>query len=370
MNVSVPVSKAVTKTCDCGFDVSCYQLIHANHPLVSRGLRLPARKLAAGFASLDRKDPSVKSSHRERNRFTRRQFIQTSALAGAALLSPWPVAQSVAAAVPTTARTAVDQVALGQTGLKLSRLGFGTGSNSGHEQTALGKADFTKLIHYAYDQGITYFDCAQAYSTFEWMGDAIKGLPREKLFIQSKIPGQPGDVLAAIDHHRKVFNTDYVDSLLIHCMVKHQWTDDWKRIMDGFNEAKEKQWIRAKGVSCHSLPALRAASASDWTEVHLVRVNPQGKRMDGEAEETWNNADPTHEVAPVMAEIKTIHAKGRGVIGMKIIGNGQFVNAEDRERSIRFAMSCRDIDAVVIGFTSRAQVDEAIERMDRALKEV
>jgi predicted aldo/keto reductase-like oxidoreductase len=153
-------------------------------------------------------------------------------------------------------------------------------------------------------------------------------------------------------------------------MVKNQWTDDWKRIMDGFNEAKDRKWIRAKGVSCHSLPALRTATASDWTEVHLVRVNPQGKRMDGEAEEVWNNDDPTHDVAPVMAEIKATHAKGRGVIGMKIIGNGQFVNAEDREKSIRFAMACKEIDAIVIGFTSRAQIDEALERMNRALKEV
>ncbi|HEY1490182.1 MAG TPA: aldo/keto reductase [Verrucomicrobiae bacterium] len=310
----------------------------------------------------------MKKSHC--NGVSRRQFIQTSAIAGAALLSPWSLAKSDAAASPTTARTAVDQVALGRTGLKLSRLGFGTGSSNGHDQTALGKDSFIDLIHYAYDQGITYFDCAQAYATFGWIGDAIKGLPREKLFIQSKVPGKPGDVLAAIDHHRKVFNTDYVDSLLIHCMVKNQWTDDWKRIMDGFNEAKERKWILAKGVSCHSLPALRAATASDWTEVHLVRVNPQGKRMDGMAEEVWNNADPTHDVAPVMSEIKTMHAKGRGVIGMKIIGNGQFVNAYDREKSIRFAMACREIDAIVIGFTSREQIDEAIERMNRALKEV
>lgn len=301
---------------------------------------------------------------------SRRQFIQTSAFAGAALLSPWSLTRSRAADASATARTAVDQVTLGKTGIKLSRLGMGTGSSGGHEQAALGKDGFIKLIHYAYDQGITYFDCAQAYATFDWMGDAIKGLPREKLFIQSKVPGKPADILASIDHHRKVFNTDYVDSLLIHCMVKNQWTDDWKRIMDGFNEAKEKKWIRAKGVSCHSLPALRAATASDWTEVHLVRVNPQGKRMDGEAEEVWNNDDPTHDVPPVMAEIKAMHAKGRGVIGMKIIGNGQFVNAEDREKSIRFAMACREIDAVVIGFTSRAQIDEAIERMNRALKEV
>jgi len=211
---------------------------------------------------------------------------------------------------------------------------------------------------------------AQQYATFEWIAAAVKGLPREKLFIQSKVPGQPRDVLAAIDHHRKVFNTDYVDSLLIHCMVKNQWTDDWKRVMDGFNEAKDKQWIRAKGASCHSLPALRAATASDWAEVHLVRVNPQGKRMDGLAEEVWNNNDPTHDVEPVMTEIKTMHAKGRGVIGMKIIGNGQFVDAADREKSIRFAMACKEIDAVVVGFTSKEQIDEAIRRMNRALKEV
>jgi len=312
----------------------------------------------------------VKKSPHTHQDFSRRHFIQTSALAGVALLSPWSLVASGAAGTPMPTRTAVDQVTLGRTGLKLSRLGFGTGSNSGHEQAALGKEAFTKLIHYAYDQGITYFDAAQTYSTFEWIGDAIKGLPREKLFIQSKVPGQPADVLAAIDHHRKVFNTDYVDSLLIHCMVKNEWTDGMKRIMDGFNEAKEKQWIRAKGVSCHSLPALRTATASDWTEVHLVRVNPQGKRVDGLAEEVWNNDDPTHDVSPVVAEIKNMHAKGRGVIGMKIIGNGQFVNPEDREKSIRFAMACKEIDAVVIGFTSQAQIDEAIERINRALKEV
>jgi len=312
----------------------------------------------------------MKSSSHPAHNVSRRQFIQTSAAAGAALLAPWPGLVPSATAAATPNRTAVDQVALGKTGLQLSRLGIGTGSDSGHLQSALGKEAFIKLIRYAYDQGITYIDTAQAYSTFGWIGDAIKGLPREKLFIQSKVPGQPGDVLAAIDHHRKTFNTDYVDSLLIHCMVQHEWTDGWKRVMDGFNEAKDKKWIRAKGVSCHSLPALRSAVASDWTDVHLVRVNPQGKRIDGQAEEVWNNDDPTHDVAPVMAEIKNTHARGRGVIGMKIIGNGQFVNPEDREKSIRFAMGCKNIDAIVIGFTSSAQIDEAIERMNRALKEV
>jgi predicted aldo/keto reductase-like oxidoreductase len=174
-------------------------------------------------------------------------------------------------------------------------------------------------------------------------------------------------VLDAIDHHRKVFDTDYVDSMLIHCMVKDDWTEEWKRVMDGFNQAKEKGWIRAKGVSCHSLPALRQAITTPWTEVHLVRVNPQGRRIDGPEQETWN--DRLHDVSPVLAEIKAMRAKGRGIIGMKIIGNGEFVNAEDREKSIRFAMSRPELDAVVIGFKSRAEIDEAIQRMNRALAE-
>lgn len=292
--------------------------------------------------------------------FNRRQFIQRSALAtGALILAGCSGLKATAAK-----RTATDQVALGKTGLRLSRLGFGTGSNSGEVQKALGQQAFNDLIRYAYDQGITYFDCAQSYATFEWIAGAIKGLPREKLFIQSKIGGKPDKILEAIDHHRSVFNTDYVDSMLIHCMVAQGWTDEYQRIMEAFDTARDKKWIRAKGVSCHSLPALRAATASPWTEVHLVRVNPQAKHIDGE-EQTWNK--PGNDLGPVLAELQQMRAKGRGVIGMKIIGNGDFTNPEDRERSIRYAMSRPELDSVVIGFKSRAEIDEALSRMNSAL---
>jgi len=300
------------------------------------------------------------------SRINRREFLQTSLTATSALVLG---SGSLVAEQGKTAakRTAVDQVTLGQTGIKLSRLGMGTGSNSGHVQRELGQEGFNSLVKYAYDQGITYFDCSQTYQTFEWLGGAIKGLPREKLFIQSKIPGQPEKILDVIDHHRKVFDTDYVDTMLIHCMIKDGWTDQWKRIMDGFDEAKQKGWIRSKGVSCHSLPALRGATASPWVEVHLVRVNPQGRRIDGPEESVWN--DKVHDVSPVVEQLMAMRAKGRGVIGMKIIGNGEFLDAEDREKSIRFAMSRPELDAVVIGFKNRSEVDEAIKRINSALAE-
>ena len=307
----------------------------------------------------------MKSPSRAAHRIDRRQFLRTSAAAvAAAMLAPPALRAGASEAVK---RTATDQVTLGETGIKLSRLGFGTGVNNGYDQVALGKETFIKLIRHAYDQGLTYIDTAQAYATFGWIGEAIKGLPREKLFIQSKVPGRPDDILATIDHHRKTLNTDYVDSLLIHCMTRDRWTDEWKRIMDGFNEAKEKKWIRAKGVSCHSLPALRAATASDWTEVHLVRVNPQGAYTDWE-EADWDGSS-RHDIAPVMEQIKLAHAKGRGVIGMKLVGNGTFKDAADREKAARFAMACKEINAVVIGFTRLEQIDEAIQRINRALAE-
>lgn len=292
-------------------------------------------------------------------KLSRRQFVQRqAALAGAAL----------AAASPSLAakRSATDIVPLGRTGLHISRLGFGTGSNSGKIQHDLGQEGFNKLIRYAYERGITYLDCAQSYRTFDWIAGAIKGLPREKLFLQSKIPGKPQDVLAAIDRHRQVFQTDYIDSLLVHCMVKTNWTDDWKRILDGFEEAKSRQWIRSKGVSCHSLPALQAAAASGWTEVHLVRVNPQGVWMDT-PQQVFDATSDSTAVSPVMEQIKAMDAKGHGVIGMKIIGNGTFTTPEDRDKSIRFAMSQPEIHSVVIGFKNTAEIDEAIERIDRAL---
>jgi len=296
-----------------------------------------------------------------KNHVSRRDFIIRLGATGLAAT----VGSALSAAV-SAKRTSVDQVPLGKTGLKVSRLGFGAGSNSGNVQRALGQEGFNRLVRYAYDQGITWFDCAQSYRTFDWLGGAIKGLPREKIFIQSKIPGQPQDVLAAVDSHRKMYQTDYVDSLLIHCMVKDRWTDGFKRVMDGLEEAKSRKWILAKGVSCHSLPALRTATADSWTDIHLVRVNPQAKHIDG-MEETWNKSGD--DIAPVLKELAVMREKGRGVIGMKLIGDGDFKNPEDRERSIRFAMSRPEIDAVVIGFKSTEEIDEAIRRMNAALAE-
>jgi hypothetical protein len=299
------------------------------------------------------------------DRMNRRQFLGASvAAAGTAALVP----ASLLAGEKAAKRTAVDQVPLGKTGLKLSRLGFGTGTNSGKVQRDLGREGFCSLIRYAYDRGVTYIDTAQSYQTHELVREAIKGLPREKLFIQTKIPGAPENPSAVLDRYRKELGVDYLDSVLCHYATTDKWDDERRRVMDGLEEAKLKKIVRAQGVSCHGLPALTRATQVNWVDVHLVRINPQGRHTDGPTYR-WNGDGYETTLEQVMNEIRQMRAKGRGIIGMKLIGNGDFKRPEDREKSIRFAMQCGLLDAAVIGFASRAEIDEAIQRMDRALAE-
>lgn len=296
---------------------------------------------------------------------TRRQFFGTTAtLAGTAMLSPC----AILAEQKPAKRTATDQVTLGKTGIKLSRLGIGTGSNSGQVQRELGREGFDRLIRYAYERGITYIDTAQNYHTHDFIREAIKGLPREKLFIQTKMPDAPEKPLEVLDRYRQELGVDYLDSVLSHYATTDDWPEQRKRVLDALDEAKEKKIIRAKGVSCHGLPALTRATKVDWVDVHLVRINPQGRHVDGPTYQ-WNSHGNETTMPEALKEITAMRAKGRGIIGMKLIGNGDFKDPADREKSIRYAMQSGVLDAVVIGFASTAEIDEAIERINRALAE-
>jgi predicted aldo/keto reductase-like oxidoreductase len=307
---------------------------------------------------------------------SRREFLRTSVTltasgAAAAALARGRLAAGEAEDEPDeetkTAPNPTDLVPLGKTGEKICRIGLGTGSNSGDVQRELGQEGFTRLIRHGYDRGIRFVDTADMYKIHEWVARAIKGLPREKLWIQTKMRWEPQFIAEGawkcLDRFRKELDTDYIDSLLIHCATTPNWPEELKAMRDVFDEAKEKKLIRVKGVSCHGLPALRAATKSDWVEVHLCRVNPQGRHVDG-ITGRWSEPGKTEEA---FAEIRAMRGKGRGVIGMKIIGNGDFKKPEDREQSIRFAMQSRLVDAVVIGCKSPAEIDEALERMQRAL---
>jgi predicted aldo/keto reductase-like oxidoreductase len=287
----------------------------------------------------------------------RREFIERSlAAAGAAALGGAPAVE----AKPRRLKSAVDRVPLGKTGLTMPFLGIGTGTvgwNHQSNQTRIGQEAFTRLIRHAYDQGVRYIDCADQYGSHTYLKQALKGLPREKLFIQTKIINRTApEAKADLDRFRGEVGTDYFDSVLIHVVTKPSWVDDFKGVRDVLSAAKEKQVVQAHGVSCHSLEALQAAAASRWVEVDLARLNPKGLHMDASPRE-------------VCAVLDRMHAAGKGIIGMKILGQGELAGEAEREAALRFALSQRCLDAMVIGFETPAQLDDVVRRINRILAE-
>jgi 1-deoxyxylulose-5-phosphate synthase len=301
---------------------------------------------------------------------TRRDFLKEATVsAGVAL-----VASRAPGFSAEKERKASDQVTLGKTGIKLSRLGFGCGTNSGNMQRELGHGKFNELIRYAYDQGITYFDTADSYGTHTWVAEAIKDIPREKLYIQSKIMPMGGfggfgddseNALHILNRFRKELNMDYIDTVLLHCQISPDWDEQTKRLRDGLEEAKQKKIIRAHGVSCHSLAATMKAASLNWVDVNLVRVNPQGVNIDSQEMSVFGQSSES-DFPAVVEQLKIMKKNGHGVIGMKLIGEGVFQNIEDRRKAFTWAMQSNLVDAVVVGMKNRAEIDEAIRHINAA----
>lgn len=291
---------------------------------------------------------------------TRREFLGQSAVAVGALTASGQLA-AAADAVPRKLKNIADQVVLGRTGIKTSLVGLGTGSvgvKHSSNQVKLGEVGFKKLVRHAYDRGITYFDTADQYGSHIYLREALKGLPREKLFIQTKTRATTAEMARAdIERFRQELGVDYLDTLLMHCMMKGAWPTDFRPVMDVLSEAKAKKWVRAIGVSCHGMDPLRTAVKTDWVEVDLARINPVGvkARMDGSPEE-------------VVPCLRAMHEQGKGVLGMKILGEGMFKTPEQQLASIKFVLGLGCVDAFVIGFESPAQIDQILGHVETILK--
>jgi aryl-alcohol dehydrogenase-like predicted oxidoreductase len=293
------------------------------------------------------------------SRTTRRDFLAASL--GAAAFSGLSGAQ-------TKNRLATDRVTLGKSGVKVTRLAFGTGTFGGRVQRELGQEQFTGLVRYAYDRGIRFFETADTYGGMhEMLGIALKGIPRDSYTLMTKYrTPNSDDPMPRIDLFRQQMKTDYFDILLLHCVRPPTWDADYRDLQDGFSEAKQRKIILSHGASVHGLPALRKFPGNQWLDIAMIRMNHNGTRMDVD-----NAVEPRGEVKGVVDEVvahtKAVHKQGMGVISMKLVGEGRFTSAEDREAALKFTMNLGCVDAVTIGFKSTAEIDEAIERMNRVM---
>ena len=287
----------------------------------------------------------------------RREFLHhTACAAGAAWLHSSAFARR-AVTIPALSRkfTAADTVALGKTGIQTSRLAMGTGTvGVGHHshQTALGVKGLSDLLLNGYDRGLRFFDSADSYGSHPHVAEALKHVPRDKVTVLTKTWARDAaSARADLDRFRRELGTDQIDICLMHCLTEGDWTERFKGVMDVLSEAKQKGIIRAHGCSCHSIEALRTATKSSWVEVHLVRINPVGAYMD---------SDPD----TVVSVLREMRAAGKGIIGMKILGQGELRNRQDE--ALRYALSLNLLDAFTIGAESKAEQEDLIRRIAAA----
>jgi aryl-alcohol dehydrogenase-like predicted oxidoreductase len=252
-----------------------------------------------------------------------------------------------------------DWVALGKT-LKSPRLGFGTGMRAWQRkstQTELGYDHFDMLFRAAYEKGIRLFDTADIYGSHQCFGRTLKEKPRDSYLISSKIwvnsGGIPdsdrGTAIETVERFLKEIDTDYIDLVQLHCLHKDDWTARYAQQMDDLSKLKKKGLIRAHGCTCHSLGALKLAAKTDWVDVIHTRLNPFKIKMDRPAEDS----------IPVLREA---HKNGKGIIAMKLIGEGQLGDKPDeRQKSIDFACRLDCVDSMIVGFEQTAEMDELLK---------
>ena len=307
------------------------------------------------------------------NIMKRRDFLGVAALgAGAAAMGQLEAAtQDV-----TTKERSTDPAAWIQLtkDVKCSRLGFGTGMRGGNRVSDTVRAGWPKsieLLQFAYDHGIRFFDCADMYGSHVIVAEAMKGRPRDSYTLGTKlwlhpnggIPEKerlsPEDTLPRLLRELK---TDYIDLVQIHCMMNDKWTGQFEAAMESLARLKEKGVIRAHGISSHSVAATELAANTPWCDVVHVRVNSEGMNMDG-------GNDNESKIRETLRTTKLAHDAGKGIIAMKIVGEGKMADQPAmRKKSTEFVTHLDCVDVMIVGFTEKEHVTEFVDNVAATLK--
>ena len=286
----------------------------------------------------------------------RREFFKFTALtAGAITASPYAKLFSGKEFLLKEKKYANDIVTLGKTGIKVSRLAVGTGTNGfahrSDQSEGLGISGLADVLIAAYDHGINFWDSADSYGTHPHLKEALKHIKREKVVILTKTRAtSAGEMKADLERYLKELGTDYIDILLLHQMRSQDWPVEKEGAMEVLEKARKDGIIRAHGVSCHTIEALEAASNSDWVQVDLARINPEGVRMDDDV--------------PIVTKVlQKMHKQGKGIVGMKIFGGGRLTNQPDE--CLHYILNLNFVDAFTIGQESKEQMLDLVKRIPK-----
>jgi predicted aldo/keto reductase-like oxidoreductase len=301
----------------------------------------------------------------------RREFFRRAA--GAAAVAA--TSARVAAAGEPRDRTgpaagAIPVRPFGKTGISLPILGYGGAALPSKWGNPLSTEDRVKLVRYAYDRGVRFFDTGGNYMESQSiMGAGLKGI-RKNAFLATKVETTiPSEVRRAVEKSLRELQTDYLDLIQIHGTPGLEQMSV-KRAMQIHKELvklRDERVVRMVGFTAHSYfdKALAMIDSGGFQQCMLAYgylsrgdVQLHSPRMQKLRDECLDRA----------------HARGMAVVAMKVVGagalgawSGHFVPQFDKGHlrglpgaAIRYVLGDKRVDLLVIGMRLKHEIDANI----------
>ncbi len=281
------------------------------------------------------------------------------------------------------------KVELGKTGIKVSRLGIGTGTGlpSGHcAQALMDTNELAGLLLYSLDRGINHWDTAFQYNTYSHIKEALKQVRRSDVVLTTKFSAaHEKETIRDFNTTLNDLNVDYVDVCLLHGVRTNTELQMRSGALNAMVKLKKEGKVRAVGLSSHGLGVLK--SVLEMPELDLVwgRINYAGLHMDTEclgmydqmASVYWLKKcykllpervkllirpKASHEPIPedarneVEKTLQKIHSQSKGIVGMKVLAEGML--RDDAEKAIKYVNSLSFVDSFIIGMLNKEEIDE------------
>lgn len=282
------------------------------------------------------------------------------------------------------------RVKLGRTGIEVSKLGMGTGTAhpSGHPAQALmDKEELAGLLVFAFERGINFWDTASQYGTYPHIKEALKQVKRSDVVIATKlITSNKKDTIRDFNASLKELNVDYLDVCLLHGVRTEHELKSRFNALDTLREFKKEGKVRAVGLSSHGLSALKVVSEIPEIDLLWVRINFSGLCMDScrlglydqLASIPWvkksaklllpkrirsivrtkseSQLIPMDDRKGVEDTLRMIHSQSKGVVGMKVLAEGQL--RDDAQKAVRYVRELPFVDSFIIGMLNKDEIEE------------
>ncbi len=235
----------------------------------------------------------------------------------------------------------MDYRILGNTGLKVSRLGFGS-LTIAPLQANLPIKEGVRVLDTAFDNGINLIDTAELYNNYMYIKEATKNR-RSKVIISTKSYAYSKETAEkSLMKALEEMGTDYIDIFSLHEQESEHTIRGHYEAIEYFIKAKEKGIIRAIGISTHAIAAVKASLKYPEIEVIHPIINKAGLGItDGTKEE-------------MLEAIQAAARAGKGIYAMKALGGGNLI--KDAGECFDFILNNENIHSTVVGMQSTAEV--------------